>query len=101
MHAVHDQYLRNGFKNELLRNFFSRACSVFVSQKSDGKAEYFLSNEKEFFAVTSSIYLFGDIPRPPYNMKTISDAMLRYAIYLKQLFSGHEPESIPPLPRAR
>lgn len=42
---------------------------------------YFLSNPKEFFAVTASIYLVGDIKQPPFSCKALKD--MAYMAFLR------------------
>lgn len=46
-----------------------------------------LKNEGEFFAVTASICLYGDIPRPPYNIENIRRHLPVCADYLQNLFA--------------
>jgi hypothetical protein len=83
LHAYHDQRLPQGMDNEQIRDFYQKAGKAFSEFQGN---EYFLQNEKEFFAVTASIYLFGNIPRPPYTRKNIKEKMPLYFSYLATLF---------------
>lgn len=47
---------------------------------------YFLSNPKEFFAVTASIYLVGDIRQPPFSCKALRDPA--YVAFLRGHFGS-------------
>ena len=83
LHAYHNQRLPQGMKNKKVMDFYLRAGKEFSQFK--GK-QYFLENQGEFFAVTASIYLFGDISRPPYNRRNIKQKMPLYYKYLATLF---------------
>jgi len=50
----------------------------------------FLSNEKEFFAVTGTIYLFGKIQQPPFTCETMSKSDPAYMAFLESTFGHHE-----------
>lgn len=86
LHAYHHQKITDGMRNQQIRAFYEQA----VKQFSNYQNEYFLSNAGEFFAVTASIYLFGDIPRPPFNLSEIKKAQPDYYQYLKALFGEHK-----------
>ena len=65
--------------------------------------EYFLTNVGEFFAVTASIYLHGQIPRPPATRQAIQRAQPEYYRFLASLFDpksaaeqGPAPNALPP-----
>ena len=83
LHAYHNQRLPQGLNNKQVNDFYVKAQKEFPEFKGEN---YFLQNEKEFFAVTASIYLFGEISRPPYNRRSIKDKMPLYYKYLASLF---------------
>ena len=87
LHAYHDQMLPDGGKNAEVLHFYEMALERYRMNKS----EYFLSNEKEFFAVTASIYLYGSIKRPPFDRKTIQSTQPLYWKFLEGLFGKREP----------
>ena len=82
LHAYHNLKVAGGFQNAQIQSFYEKAKNVYPNFNNT----YFLSNAKEFFAVTASIYLFGDIPRPPFNRSTIKTAQSQYYKYLDTLF---------------
>lgn len=87
LHAFHHQRIPQGFQNEQINQFYLRGKQVFPNFSG----EYFLSNNREFFAVTASIYLFGNIPRPPYNRQAIKSNQPVYYKYLEGLFGERTP----------
>ncbi|ACB96865.1 hypothetical protein [Beijerinckia indica] len=87
LHALHDRCLRDGFNNQDIKNFFE-----------SGKAEwpagsYLLTNNREFFAVTASVYLSGNIPRPPYSRAELHSKQPLYYQWLAKLFDNGHPRS--------
>ncbi|MBU6454809.1 MAG: hypothetical protein KGS72_23780, partial [Cyanobacteria bacterium REEB67] len=86
LHGVNAKLITDGVNSAEIEQFYNRAKQRLANIGQDGN-EYFLKNKGEFFAVTASIYLFGDIPRPPYSMKNIAEAMPAYTQYLKKLFA--------------
>jgi hypothetical protein len=85
LHAYHDQRLPKGVANPDVERFFKRAKSV--GWPADA---YMMTNKGEFFAVTASVYLFGDIPRPPYSRAEIRAKQPRYYEWLAVQFDdGH------------
>lgn len=87
LHAYHDQIMADGYGNADIVHYYEMALQRYRM----GKSEYFLSNEKEFFAVTASIYLYGPIKRAPFDRKTIQTAQPLYWKYLEGLFGKREP----------
>lgn len=82
LHAYHNLRIPNGAAKAELRDFYQKGIAAFPNYKG----VYFLSNPREFFAVTASIYLFGDIPRPPFNLAAIEKGQPDYYKYLETLF---------------
>lgn len=87
LHAYHDQIMADGYQNADILHFYEMALQRYRMSRS----EYFLSNEKEFFAVTASIYLYGSIKRAPFDRKTIQSMQPLYWQYLEGLFGKHKP----------
>lgn len=86
LHAYHHLKIADGFQNAEIRAFYEEAKKKYPGFEN----EYFLSNAKEFFAVTASIYLFGNIPRPPSNRAAIKKAQPNYYTYLDTLFGQRD-----------
>lgn len=69
MHAYHDQKLPNGMANADIKNLYEQA-------KASGKFpanSYMLSNDKEYFAMMSSVYLHGSAARDPFTRQAIKE----------------------------
>jgi hypothetical protein len=88
LHAYHNQRLPQGMNNKQVYDFYLKAEKAFPEFKGN---QYFLENQGEFFAVTGSIYLFGNISRPPYNRQNIKEKMPLYYKYLATLFGERNP----------
>jgi hypothetical protein len=50
------------------------------------EAAHFMENEKEFFAVTASMYLFGDIQQPPFRCAVLAKLDEAYLAFLGAQF---------------
>jgi len=78
LHAYHWWVLPDGFKNAEIEQFYERA--------RDGafypSGAYVLKNVQEFFAVTASLYLWGNVDRPPHDRKTLHDKQPVYYQWL-------------------
>jgi hypothetical protein len=81
LHAFHDQELPSGFANADIERFYQRGQSAGWPQDS-----YMMSNHREFFATTASVYLYGDIPRPPESRKQLRAKQPQYYQWLADLF---------------
>jgi hypothetical protein len=57
---------------------------------SDYRGTYFLSNGREFFAVTGEVYLFGTTERPPYSCSNLKKAQPQWIEYLAGLFGPRD-----------
>lgn len=81
LHAYHDQQLPAGFANADVERFYERGKTAGWPVDS-----YMMSNSHEFFATTASVYLFGDIPRPPESRKQLRTKQPQYYQWLADLF---------------
>jgi hypothetical protein len=82
LHAYHFRVLPEGIQNPDLLLFYSRAKEEqFYPPNS-----YVLKNVKEFFAVTGSLYLWGNVDRPPHDRATLREKQPVYYKWLGQLF---------------
>ena len=81
LHAFHDQELPQGFANADVERFYERGKAAGWPADS-----YMMSNSHEFFAVTASVYLYGDIPRPPESRKQLRAKQPQYYQWLADLF---------------
>jgi hypothetical protein len=87
LHAYHDHLVPEGFSNPDIRKFFQAGKAYWPSDS------YVLSNNREFFAVTASIYLFGEIDRPPYSRAELRSKQPHYYQWLATLFDDGQPRS--------
>ena len=87
LHAYHDQLLPAGFRNSEIEGFFERGKASWPADA------YMVSNNREFFAVTASVYLFGDIPRPPFSRSLLREKQPDYFKWLADLFDNGKPRS--------
>jgi hypothetical protein len=53
------------------------------------QSSHFLANAKEFFAVTGTLYLFGDIQQPPFSCASLAKLGQDYLDFLAQQFGPH------------
>lgn len=51
---------------------------------------HFLENAREYFAVTGTIYLFGQIQQPPFDCKILAKNDPGYLAFLENTFGRHE-----------
>lgn len=87
LHAYHFYVL--SLRNPAIVDAFEAASRNGVYPAQFHKA-HFLENPKEFFAVTSTIYLFGKIQQPPFNCETLSKTAPAYLAFLEKTFGRHE-----------
>lgn len=82
LHAYHFRALPGALQNPDLLRFYNNAKEgEFYPPDS-----YVLKNVQEFFAVTGSLYLWGNVDRPPHNRATLRDRQPVYYKWLGQLF---------------
>lgn len=87
LHAYNDQVLPGGFKNPDIMKYYRRGKELWPA------GSYMLTNDREFFAVTASVYLFGNIVRPPYSRAQLRAKQPAYYQWLAQLFDDGRPRS--------
>jgi hypothetical protein len=91
LHAFHAQILPQGFQNEgvLFHYNLAKTSKLYPEDK------YLMKNEREFFAVTASIFLYGkDTTHDPFTRANLKEKQPAYYKYLVGLF-GFDPESTP------
>ena len=81
LHAYHDHILPDGYANHAAKSWFTAASEQAI-YPSD---QYLMSNEKEFFAVTASVFLSGKDGSLSRN--DIKKKQSDYYKYLKWLFN--------------
>lgn len=82
LHAFHYWVLPGRNQNPDVLRFYRRA-----KEGSFYPADaYVLKNPFEFFAVTGSLYLWGNVDRPPHDRKTLRDNQPIYYQWLGDLF---------------
>ncbi|EJC79741.1 hypothetical protein Rleg4DRAFT_1340 [Rhizobium leguminosarum bv. trifolii WSM2297] len=87
LHAYNDKMLPGGFNNSDIRQYFDIGRRLWPGDS------YMISNDREFFAVTASVYLFGNIDRPPYSRSQLRENQPRYYQWLATLFDDGRPRS--------
>jgi len=76
------------FNNTIVLAAYERALREKLYPPSSVKA-HFLSNPREYFAISATIYLFGQIQQEPFNCAVLAKKQPRYVEYLGQLFGKH------------
>lgn len=87
LHAYHFHVV--SLRNPAILEGFDAARRAGVYPPEFHRA-HFLENPKEFFAVTSTIYLFGRIQQPPFDCKVLAANDPAYLAFLEQTFGRHE-----------
>jgi hypothetical protein len=88
LHAYHAQLLPNGYRNEgiLVHYNFAKTKQLYPADS------YVLKNEREFFAVTASVFLSGkDSAHEPFTRENLKEKQPEYFKYLVGLF-GLDPD---------
>ena len=88
LHAYHDHILPDGFANPAALSWFKQATDKQLYPAD----QYLMTNEKEFFAVTASVFLFGR--DGGFVRANIKEKQPDYYKYLAWLFE-FDPESAP------
>jgi len=63
-----------------------KGSSVFPARF---QSSHFLENGKEFFAVTGTLFLFGDIQQPPFSCAALGKLPADYLVFLAAQFGPH------------
>lgn len=96
LHAYHAKLMPRGYENKGINNFYGEAKNNGLF----GKDAYVLKNNREFFAVTASIFLSGnDSVHEPFTRKKLKELMPNYYKYLVSLFL-FDPDAAPVIPLA-
>lgn len=87
LHAYHFRVLHMD-RPEIAQAFREiKASNVFPARF---QSSHFLENEKEFFAVTGTLYLFGDIQQPPFSCAALDRLPAAYLAFLAAQFGPHQ-----------
>jgi hypothetical protein len=81
LHAYHFRVLAGRFQNPDILRFYDNAKRVGYPATA-----YMLKNPQEFFAVTGSLYLWGNVDRPPETRQNLKARQPYYYAWLGQLF---------------
>lgn len=87
LHAYHFYVL--SLNNPAIHNAYDAAGRAGVYPAQFRQA-HFLQNAKEYFAVTSTIYLFGKIQQPPFNCAILAKNDPDYLAFLEKTFGHHD-----------
>jgi hypothetical protein len=82
LHAFHARLLPQGVQNADILRFYSRAMDSGLYPAG----EHLLRNQKEFFATTASVFLYGKIAREPYTRANLKQKQPAYYEFLARLF---------------
>ncbi len=87
LHAYHGKLMPQGFQNRDVLLYYDRARTAQLYPAN----EYLLSNHREFFAMTASVFLYGRAAREPFTRSNLKQKQPIYYEYLVRLF-GFDPE---------
>ncbi len=82
LHAYHFRVLPGALKNPDVLRFYDTALRGALYPAD----AYVLKNVQEFFAVTASLYLWGNVDRPPHDRQTLREKQPVYYRWLGELF---------------
>jgi hypothetical protein len=82
LHAYHARVLPEASQNPDIIRFYN----IARQNQLYPAGEYLLKNPFEFFAVTGSLYLWGNVDRAPHNRATLHSKQPFYYKWLAQLF---------------
>jgi hypothetical protein len=88
LHAFHAHLLPQGVQNADVLRFYDRA----IDRGLYPAGEHLLRNQKEFFAMTASVFLYGKIAREPYTRANLKQKQPAYYEFLARLF-GINPDT--------
>lgn len=92
LHAYHHVMMPEGSKNSAILAHYKDAKGAQLYPPNS----YVMTNEKEFFAVTASVFLYGKADQPPVTRSTIKQKQPELYKYFVWLF-GFDPDA-PPAP---
>jgi hypothetical protein len=86
LHAYHFSVLH--MDNSEIRQAYqhARESDAFPARF---QSSHFLENGKEFFAVTGTLFLFGDIQQPPFSCAALNKLDADYLAFLARQFGPH------------
>jgi len=87
LHAYHFNVLT--LRNPAILDGFAAASQPGVYSAAFHRA-HFLENAKEYFAVTGTIYLVGEIQQPPFNCAVLAKNDGAYLAFLGATFGSRE-----------
>jgi hypothetical protein len=90
LHAYHANILPQGVKNSAVLFYHN----VATSKQLYPADAYLMTNEKEFFAVTASVFLYGRANQEPFTRSNLKQKQPEYYQYLVWLF-GFDPDGAP------
>jgi hypothetical protein len=89
LHVYHARLMPNGFENKGIKDFYGQAKGKQLFEKD----AYVMKNQKEFFAVTASIFLVGkDAVHEPHTRAQLKEKQPEYFKYLVGVF-GFDPDA--------
>ena len=91
LHAYHFNVL--GMGRPEIRQEYARVKNAHLFPARFQTA-HFLENDKEFFAVTATLYLFGDIQQPPFSCTALSKLDAAYLAFLDAQFGPHKCQAL-------
>jgi hypothetical protein len=88
LHAYHANMLPDGFNNSVVLSYYKAGKSIYPSDA------YLMTNEREFFAVTASVFLYGKEAVEPFTRAKIREKQPEYYNFLVWIF-GFDPDRKP------
>jgi len=82
LHAYHFRVLPGRFANPDILHFYQTALDNNLYKAG----AYVTKDVQEYFAVTGSLYLWGNVDRPPFNRDNLKARQPEYYAWLGQLF---------------
>jgi len=90
LHAYHAKILPQGIQNPAVLLHFDLA----KTNQLYPAGAYLMTNEREFFAVTASVFLYGKDDQEPFTRSKLKEKQPDYFNYLVWLF-GFNPDGVP------
>lgn len=87
LHAYHAHVA--GLRNPAIATAFA-AAKKSTDYPARFASAHFLENDREFFAVTSTIFLFGPIRQPPFDCRVPKATQPQYLAFLAARFGPHD-----------